>query len=423
MRIIPYLGLLTCKVALSSFQYDPTNASLGLPYFLNATGHDAGSNGGDWGAGYYGLASVYASISPGSGVPLQIAGSTINTFGIFDYDASLVNPAQYNPVVNSYSGSYVNQYNGVAYPGNMVLFRVGESFTNPVLSYGLMFPSVSFENIKQPVSPIDAINEYPPGGSNVLQSGVGLALYNGYSQMPVFSFCWGSGFYAGLYGVRGSSYVPAVITHNGKLKNVINCNYPPIANTVGQCINPGNGSVLFCSLGGVNSGGAAFNPDLLGVPPPYFYTGNVFLAFGDQMVVDQTILSDPSDNAAFVESGYPGLPQYRATMTPLGYFLLAVSGYPYYILINPDFSGYYRILLQPNSTAAGNAIANGGNASAGFGMDLNGNIWFGGDAAFIPLLYSTSGFNWTLTLSAFPYISCSGTACTLDNGLVSLALS
>jgi hypothetical protein len=447
---IPLKGTISGLVGLAPFQYAPSNPSLGLPKFENQ------SSGipGDVGAGFWGLRSIYASISPWKGNGNygdqieQFAGSQITSGGIFEYDLSLANPAEYNPVLSSGAG-YTAQNRGVGSAFNrFVTTNQASGATGPLARYAFNFPALNFENIKKPLSLflrqlwIAPYSVVGPGFVSAFQPGY-LSIDDASRQEIAMQFTVDGiippdgglpSMLAGMFAkssapIAGSSvnvygaYQPQLIVK----RNVLNCALPVgfgISGIYSACVNPGNGNFImnvqnttqgnppYNYIAGVGNGlyhGNVFYEPQIHTPPiGGAYTGNV--------IISSLVLSDATDNAA-ISSPTSGAPNYTAIMTPRGYFLLFLSGYPYFFYIAPDFSGYWRIILQGTTPDAQAAVSNGGASSTGFGVDLNGNLWFGGAAAFVPLLYSTFGLSFDLNFNPLPDVLSNGIGCRMMGGI------
>jgi hypothetical protein len=396
----------------------------------------------------YGLRSVWCSISPflGDGsyedTMVQLAGSVIGSFGIYEWDQSLANPAQYHPVRTT-GGGYFAQY--IAQRSQNWFYNWTKQValsTGPLIRYLSQFPSILFENVKAPFHASSTFFAYPysvtgvgyleqlPGFVAIDEAShtekecsldfQGFTGGNGGSPpiLPYMAFFLEEGSSQNTLAASGGKYKPLLIEKSETSQaiclmgfGVTGCFNASVNPTTGKAICNWNNSSLnghnpYKFETGFNQGFAVtdnvyFSPDAFaGV-----YNGHIFLERG--------ILSDPTDNAALVGSG--GLNTYTCVMTPAGFFLMYVPSLPYYLLLKGDFTGYYRIEFMPNSSGAASAVANGG-FNVGFGMDLNGNIWWGGSNDFVPTLYSTFGFKMKLILNEFPTITGYSVGCRVVGG-------
>lgn len=445
MITIPLLGRMTAQVGLAPFQFNPPDNNHGLPVFDSVCP-------GDVAAGFYGLRAIYSSISPwkGNGTyvdeAVQLSHAAINSYGIFNYDQSLANVAQYNPVLNTYPG-YKSSYRGIStFFSRYNLTDQASEASGPWLVYRSKYPTVIYENITSSFKydyKASMLYPFSVSGIGYILQCPGFAITTDFNDMvfaPTLQGFTGSnagipailpGMYAAMNVIEDRVYVPGI---GGKSTLFTWGNYPIAVNKDGlNAIAVGFTGAVGATQGFYN---ASVNPatgnfianlsELTAPNPPYdmtqaqvgFNVGGVYYnatinlgSYVGKAPIYAAQLSDAGDNAAL--TGAAGVPEYTSVMTPFGDFLLKVSSLEYYLLIKGDFSGYYRITFQGNSTAAGNAIRSGG-LPVGFGMDLNGNVWFGGASAFVPLLYSTLGLGWSLAFNGFPTVTSNAVYCRND---------
>ncbi len=463
MITIPLLGQINASVDVAPFQFAPSNPNLGLPMFGNSTNH---INYADFAAGYWGLTSFYTSISQwkGNGTyndqMVQDAGSVITPFGIFDNDQTLPNPAEYNPVLNTYNG-YASSIWCQQSPTRRYNTTLQASGANgPLLRYLTTFPNLLFESQKVPFRVAQVASfTYPYsvvgyGSLQPLSGFVGLDIVlMGERQfdMGVLYLTGGSSEVGTPALLPGMYFYPDAGCGNSTLSNFKSYQPQEIYNLYpgphtkvaaaalsfglgigffpGALVNPRTGNA-FCTT----STNFGFNPPFSIFPGDtgsnVMLSTNVFFTpkingsgqWTGAIVLQETKLSNPADQEALYNP--PSNPTYTACVTPQGHFLFRPYNYsytPYYFLMASDFSGYYRIAFNAKSSAAETAISIGGSASTGFGVDIGGNIWWGGAAAFLPTLYSTLGLGWNINLAGFPSVTTNALACKLNNGRMQLA--
>ena len=428
---LPLLGLITADVDLAPFQYAPTNSALRGPQFDNGTSKGSGSVGilgGSATAGFYGLNSLYTSVWPwnvahtlsnvlSSSSMVQIAGSTINSFGVFDYDATLPNPSKYQALaVGYYNPPFQGGMSTIGLANSRSITLLDTS-NGPAIRSTFRFPSLLFASRK---GVFQAVKSSLPGlslGAMFLTQGMGLVDTLTLSETAFNTAVERSGHAdGGVYG-QGNGATPAyqTITRINGTFAITNVWTPPFTQTpTGLCVNPitGVGIVGISSLTEVPASNVLTIVGNVNSPPYFYRINSIYVNINGTNLgtaaLQPAVLADPTDNAAMVTGSTVN---YRSTMTPSGYFLLFISGYKYYFLITPNCDGYYRIQFNGKSSAAASAITAGGN-NVGYGMDLNGNVWFGQNtSAFLPLLYSTTGLRRTVHLNGFPQLEKSAMAC------------
>lgn len=439
MKTIVYAGTVTAKVAQAPFQFAPSKPGvLGLPRFVN--GSNRGTNrwggAGDNGAGYYGLRFLYSSISPwdkngalGTSRFVQFAGGTINSFGIFEQDNSLANPAQFNPVVLTGDG-YTNSYNGAHSAFNRYDYSIQPGLgQSPVIRYPHAFPALSFQNISSPF-------QVPPTGTSFEPTSTGvIGFANNFVPVDVF----GNEHVANFNITFAGGTPPPVLLGGMACGNSPSLNgfpYQPVLvpqalGTKAVCIlewsgsyvstaNPSGPFILWAQ--NFSASGVLVNTDSAITGQGPFCGSNLYFdahpsggSYLGRCPCEIMRLSDPTDNAAL--TGGLGINEGNTIMTPQGVFVIWINGYPYYLAISADLTKYWRIAFQTNTAAAQNAVTLA-NSTTGFGVDAEGNFWFGGNILTngIPILYSTLGLGSTVSIGALPDIPFFGMNCRAMGG-------
>lgn len=400
-RTIPFRGVITAQIGVAPFQYEPTNDDLYYPSFLNATGlveygETANSDG------FYGLSSIYASICPFStrssgaptatDIPVQIAGSCISSAGLFDYDCSLANPAEFYAVASSKAAAelYAGTWWPAIYPGGHYI-ALGQNFDgggNQIQAL-IAAPSTLFVSYKAPLSIVTSsavafdtiawfqfqrlamVNQFG-GYQPQFNSGDGI----GTAKQYCFDIFTGE-----LTDFHETSLI---LTPTYFENSVVNSSYSPASNWH-----------LYFGGAASNVKGLAACPGLIfpwsnspGTPPPGWF---VSIALSDD--IDNTIISGAGNISIIQTAG--------------GHFLLRVTNTSSYYFIFGDMSGYYRVVLQGSSSAIQTAIGIGGANGAGWGLDLNGNVWISGayNGSGIPPLYSNLNLTTNLVLAESPLLN------------------
>lgn len=460
---LPLVGVLTANVQLAEFQYNPTNSSLFFPHFDNPTGGGAVAEYGCIPAnGIYGLTSYYQSICPWDGAaagnngaygvpygstPVQFATSTLNSYGVFDFDATLPNPAEYHPVATSipYQGQ---NYGAVTFIGYRVV-QTGAG-ANSTGTFNVKIPSVLYENVRTSLS---AGSPWQYQSSNAY----GVVQYTT-SYLPVQGFyspdqrLYGDNLYPCLQSIQNYPSEFDVLVDPGYYSSTWYTDiytYPPssmitnqaggrplpwsnvlVRNVFGQgdaIMNVGiNDSSLVYAGQLVNpfTGWCIFVSHTLGAPwlralniyqstDPVTFQPNKS-SYTVYTEAQALVFEEDADNNGLILGTAPN---YVGTMIPGGAFLIRknvyVSGQPQMLMVLNDLSGYVQVYLNGNTSAANDAILGGE-----FGVDLDGNFWFMTPSypGLLPLLYSTFNLQKTLTFPDFPPLSAVAVGCRFLGG-------
>jgi hypothetical protein len=410
--------------------------------FNNASANGTGQFTSDGSGGAWGLTSLYTSVCnwtktsfPDRGIVcndrlVQVAESAITSYGIFDYDGTLPNPAEYQPIANAYDDTYLGTFmNRIGFPFGAYAFEGNDGITDLQL---FRYPSPSLTavnktgqgNLIAPVrfAPQENLSVYLYGGAAIVDSAFlsekpcYINIENGiYGFSPSLFVDWAIG---AANGKGGYEQVQTYQQANNLWNNVLN----PVAaiqNASGGAISPKTGNCIITCHQPIGLSryekiiyeGAQFEP----TPSP-FYTMNIYYPdIFDQVagqVIEPTHLSDPGDNAKLVTNE---IANYTPTVTPYGDFLIRNSDGTFFLICG-DLSGYYRVNFNGVDSASQVAVGTGGSASTGFGMDLDGNVWFGGTAAFLPMLYSTMDNTWGVTINPLPDLPTVGIGCRVMGG-------
>ena len=460
MITIPLLGTVTANVGKAPFQYAPTNGSLGLPRFNNPT-----SNSGflasciglfDCAAGFWGLSSLYCSVSQWRGVGtyndlmVQQAGSVLASFGIFDNDQTLSNPAEYHAVLSTGNG-YISNQAQCCPTSRYVWTQQASGADGPLIRYRVPFPNLIYANSKTNFSfnkPASFTYPFSVAGPGYMTPVVGFVAIDtltldekdfgltltgitnisGGIPRPLAGMCVypdeGIGF--NTLSVNFGTYPYQGIVRNNPSINFAVTSPTPTTTGIyyGALINPVSGVCLFCV-----SNHSQPNPPYRHIDSSPTFGLCAMVVYYDPEPslgsyygtnpIQHVVLGNASDNALL--TGNLGVPKYQGCVTPNGDFLLGITGGTFF-LIKGDLSGYYRIRFLGQTSAAETAV-NGLGSPVGFGMDINGNVWFGSASpVFLPILYSTFGLGWSIVLDEFPDVSGNALACAAINGTEQLIL-
>lgn len=414
-KVIPRLGTISMGIGKAPFQFAPTNAVLHSPYFLNGSGGFTGVSTN----GYFGLQFMYGSIPKFNvatyaqgALPVQMAGGTINSFGVFEYKALLSNPAVHNTIRNWPTPNIAGldtyaPIGRVAVTPNAHIWPLSpEGATDIGESTGLAkyaFPSILFENISTSFQ--GAAKFTACGTHNLFIHGTN----NGLVVWDVAAQTW----VPLPYASQNNGYAPYNYAANDIWQPGVGWLTVPVV------FNGGKSSFIVPGLNNVNTSGGVINP-LTGVFFTHNYNGNTtWVASGNCLVPansnlglawDVTSLSEPADDALI--QGGANAP-YQATICPGGNILLQSNGSPtVFFLIAANLSGYWRINMAAKDSATQAGITN----CQQIGMDLNGNIWVipgngGGNGTTLPTLYSTVNLSRTITWNALQNITFQGIGC------------
>jgi hypothetical protein len=404
-----YRGQITAEVGLAPFQYAPSNPLLYYPTMMNPSGLFGGQAANS--DGIFGLCAMYASICPWSvmlsgttvgtnSVPVQFASACITPGGVFDFDATLPNPAQYYEVgttANNRWSAYGQSWQAAIYPGMHIVTSAAavESDVGQLI-YDVPIPTLLFVDTKQPL--------YIAGAQGITNNegswfrNQRLSLFNFGSEFnPLFNAT--DGLLKGLpkqlcYDIALQKpaeidFFSLVLVPTYFSNSVSQSSYSlvydnhlyfgdAVSNVVGLAACPGTGFLVVP------------NP---GTPSP--------------LVFFKLSMSDATDQSAIAAASLIQMCQ-----TPGGHFFISAAkgAVPHYYIIFGDLSGYYRVTFQGNSAAAIQAISVAGGGGGGFGIDLAGNFWVAGgyQSNNLPLLYSTLRLAQTLVLGTFPTLAAGG---------------
>jgi len=421
-QYIPKIGNINGGFGLAPFQFPYSQPNyLKYPVFNN---NSIQLINGDYPSNYngsFGLQYLYTSIPPftnssgggnsGYGSINQIAGGTINSFGVFDYVALMSNPTAFAPLNNSYTEQSLANF---AVPGKLYVdsnygnLTIGQSY----FLHTVKFPTLNYLNVSVPNSQnfIELIGStYGSGNAFPLRGPFGF--YDAYGNFQWGSRSATSGPRYQLFYQPFPSLVFSPVTQtriiNGVVTESLTITPEAGSNMSGVITSPITGNTIFCTLGTENSPsgmlcGNVWSVGLAGNPDDFWNNNLEYFALGDS--TDNAFLN-PSEIAT-----------YRACIIPGGHFLLMPfnATQNVFFIVLCDFSGYYRMTLYANSTAAETVLAGLGAGQKCFGMDLNGNFWATDTTNVVdaqPLLYSTLGLGLSLTLTFPPNLSAVGYTC------------
>jgi hypothetical protein len=424
LQTLPLLGVINVTVGQAPFQFPYSAPNLGKPYFLNGTSQ-VGSLGLSPGAnGYWGLQYLYGNIPMSSGSPtsagfantsgmsmFQYAGGVVQSFGVFDYLALASNPFRYNPVTTNF-------YNGGAYSIaqglRSSLYMPNELGGGTSVQYKARFqlPYFMTQNINAPFGVTDSWDIYnvpfgstsqgaisfpdPVSGQQIIANNVVLTGGVGVLNNMVYIKPTGTG---------PATQIPLTVQYFGQTYGVYAGNNNHETNEL-SLLSPNHYIWLQMS----NVSGLCYMP---------LFTQQTLAANNPSVVARVPLqFSEAVDNTLFQPRTYNGLGLIGTTI-PGGDFLISNNGAfgdggPIYFYIKGDMTGYYRVIFT-GTNATIQAVVNSANrsigVSGGFGVDLNGNVWFIQRGQQQPLLYSSLNLVKSLSFPIYPNVNNRGIAC------------
>ena len=427
------LGTINLTFGPAPFQFNATQSLLGPRFFtMDGTG------------GFFGLAGYYAAVPTWSTSPfarlVRAKGFSVNPLGIFDMDMTggtgpysdqattfnsnpTLGMAQNNPqIFGTTALGLEGLYTCYGGPGG----GLGAQFYGPLTKSILpAFPPLSFESQSTPFS-VKQLTV--PSWYN----GAGTGGYAGLIQRPatvlidgllgeVVIGCQPSGLFAPSTAPC-DGYIGSPSTSDIFYTLINTLLGPRAVYTMGNSsgggnfkINPFNGNAVATWSGQFGDNSSAFFLYCFNVFCDYTGTGQAGSTTVTLPVVQQVHFSDPADEAIMWTGQLSTLEYGWVYQLPGGGFFVAPNTSPNAaMVIQPDFSGYYRVNIQGASLPQMGATY----SQDTFGIDLNGNAYIlnynSNGSAYINMV-STLNEGATLILVDPPLVTAAGVNCRSFN--------
>lgn len=423
--VMQKLGVINRNIGIAPFQIPLSLPGWATPMFVNGTGSVGVSPAFTFG-GYWGLNYVYTngqfSKNPNNSFNLvganQIAGGSVQSFGIFDFYAG---PSANGVHVSPYGGGAIEdgtQTNWAQGPNSLYAWRntatSGGSWPSYITVANFPLPNVMFGRTIQKAMNPDITYTYatnPPLAGSLFTQPTPVFIPPVYLRKPPSllppATAANVNFASPLTAGSQICVQPIVDPFGVGSQGMTNAASPYLVQTgpvpiqpVGvilAAINTFLWSLTFSPK--YNAYGGMWNGTGLFITP--LYTATPYLNQSNTQIQDQSViftLSDPADQADLTTFQLGGW-----TTAPDGNFWARspINANTFYI-ISPKGVGYYKVIfsgpaLYPNY------------AGGGYGIDTSGNFW--GFTTVAGQLASTLGFPSPPIFPPFPQVSASWVGC------------